>query len=63
MNDLNMIRYFWENKGDIERYNGYDEASLERSAPHVLKAWKDYKIARSILDAVISTLPDEPTNE
>ncbi len=59
--DLKMIRYFWEEKEDIERYVGYEEIlpDLERDYPAIVKAWKDYKASRDILSAVIRDICEE----
>lgn len=52
---LNDIKYFWENKGDLERLSGFEEMmpDLEREYPEIIKAWRDYKASIKILDAVI----------
>lgn len=54
--DLEMLKYFWESKQDIERYAGFEEikADLEREFPEIIKAWNDYLMSQRTLDAVIS---------
>lgn len=47
------IQYFWEEKGDLERWAGYDREYLAREFPAVLKAWDDYKASRAVLNAVV----------
>lgn len=49
-----MISYFWQEKGDLERWAGFDRDYLAREFPAVLKAWDDYKASRAALDAVVS---------
>jgi hypothetical protein len=50
---INMLAYFWEEKGDIERWCGFDREHLAREFPAVLKAWNDYNASREVLNAVI----------
>ncbi len=56
-----MIRYFWEEKGDLERNADWENVIpiLERECPQIVKAWRDYIAARAILDAVVKSLPSE----
>jgi hypothetical protein len=49
--ELDMLRYFWEQKGDLERYTSFEKAIAE--FPEVGKAWADYKMAEKILSAVL----------
>lgn len=48
-----MLEYFWQEKGDIERWVGFDRDMLAAEFPAVLKAWDDYKASRAVLDAVV----------
>jgi len=48
-----MLAYFWEEKGDIERWNGFSREHLAREFPAVLKAWDDYTASRLVMDAVV----------
>ena len=59
--EIVMLQYFWEEKGNIERYIGFEvlKPKLEKQFPEVLKAWNDYKASERILDAVMSTLTIE----
>jgi hypothetical protein len=50
---INMLAYFWEEKGDLERWCDFDREHLAREFPAVLKAWDDYKTSRLVLDAVV----------
>lgn len=51
-----MLRYFWEEKGDIERYVSYDEERTRREQPLIWLAWENYKTAEAAMDAAITTL-------
>lgn len=50
---LDTLRYFWEAKGDIERWTGFDRDELAKTFPEVLKAWDDYTTAQRLLTAVL----------
>lgn len=53
--ELDMLAYFWDEKGDLERYTGWDELQTELQAkyPEIVKAWQDYKTSRRTLTAVL----------
>lgn len=53
--ELDMLRYFWTEKGDVERYVGWKELQpvLAARRPDILKAWNDHKAAEMILSAVL----------
>jgi hypothetical protein len=53
---IDMLAYFWEEKGDMERWCDFDRDYLAREFPVVLKAWEDYKISRLVLGAVVRDL-------
>lgn len=55
---LDMIKYFWEEKGDIERYCHFEELKpiIQQEKPEILKAWYDYKASIKIMDAVMNNL-------
>lgn len=55
---LNMIRYFWEEKGDITRYYAFEELKpiLQERYPALLKAWNDYKASIQLMDFVTKSL-------
>ena len=52
-----MIRYFWEEKGSLERYCDFEELKpiIQEEYPEILKAWYDYKASIKIMDAVINS--------
>lgn len=52
----NMLDYFWCEKGDLERFTGWNEALTEREFPAVYEAWKNYKRAKAVMNAVIKSL-------
>ena len=43
--DIDMLQYFWEEKGNIERYCDYENIynSLLEKRPDIIKAWEKYK--------------------
>lgn len=51
-----MLRYFWEEKDDIERWVGYDAEWMEKHMPHILYLWNEYKESKRRLDAAIKDL-------
>lgn len=55
---ISMLRYYWENKGDIERYSEFKELipQIQEQYPELLKAWYDYKASGKIMDAVVKSL-------
>lgn len=55
---LTMLRYFWEEKGDIERYCEYNKILpiLEKERPEVVKAWNDYKVSIRTMNAIMKSL-------
>ena len=54
--DLNTLRYFWEEKEDLECWTGFDREALATQYPEILKAWDDYKLSRRTLTAVLRGL-------
>lgn len=56
--DILMLKYFWEQKEDIERYGSFEEIKplLKKHKPELLRAWKRYKSSRVELDNIISNL-------
>lgn len=56
--DVNDLKYFWQYKGDLERYCNFEvlKPVLEKEKPEVIKAWNDYKASIKILDLVIENL-------
>lgn len=57
---ISMLTYFWQEKGDLERWVGFDREKLGREFPAVLKAWDDYKASEAVLSAVIRDLGHAP---
>ena len=55
---LSMLRYFWQDKEDIERYCSWEEIlpTIDKKRPDVVEAWKNYKRARAVLNAVMENL-------
>ena len=55
---LNMLQYFWQEKGDLEGYVFFDrlKPALKEGRPEVLKAWDDYKVSILILDKIMSDI-------
>jgi hypothetical protein len=56
--DLGDLKYFWEEKGDLERLTTFEKLKplIENEYPEILKAWNDYKTSIKIMDAVIDKL-------
>lgn len=47
------VCYFWDQKGDLERFSGWSEEKAQKYCPHILKAWKEYKQAEDLLNILI----------
>jgi hypothetical protein len=47
-----MVLYFWEEKGDVERYCFWSEERCAKVWPAFFHAWKQYKAAECVLAAV-----------
>ena len=56
--DLNMLKYFWQEKEDLERFIDFEKLKplLEKEKPEVLKAWNNYKSSKKILDIIIDNI-------
>jgi hypothetical protein len=52
---LDMLVYFWEEKGDVTRYCEWErmQPELQRKYPEIIKAWNDYLASRRTLTAVL----------
>ncbi len=50
---LNLIRYFWESKGDITRCVSYSEERLAKLRPDILEAWKKYVAAEQKMNELV----------
>lgn len=56
--DIDMIKYFWQEKGDIERFSSWSELlpALKENYPHLISAWENYKRSEKILNCVVNNL-------
>lgn len=54
----NMLDYFWNEKGDIERWSSFNRDELMKEYPEVIICWDNYKNAEKILSAVIRGLEE-----
>lgn len=56
--DLDTLRYFWQEKEDLERFTDFEKLKplLKKEKPEVLKAWNDYKTSKKILDIVMDNI-------
>lgn len=52
------LRYFWQEKGDLERFCDFEELKpqIQNEYPELLKAWYDYKASIQILNLVVESL-------
>ena len=57
--EIDTLRYFWEQKDDLERYTGWNKLlpDLLVKYPEVVSAWEQYKTAQRMLTAVLRGLP------
>lgn len=64
-NDMAMLVYFWEEKGDIERYAGFEDIKpdLQAEYPEVLKVWNDYITARLVVTSVLRDASQRSSNK
>jgi len=46
---LNMCKYFWNDKEDMERYIDFDLQRLQKLDPRLAQAWLDYQGAHIYL--------------
>lgn len=55
---ISDIKYFWEEKGDIERYCDFKKLKpqIQEEFPELLKAWYDYKASFKIMNLIINSL-------
>ena len=53
-----MLRYFWEEKGDITKYCEFEKLkpAIHEEHPELLKAWYDYQVSIKIMDVVCKSL-------
>ena len=59
--EINDLKYFWEDKGDLERYCHFEglKPKIQQQFPELLKAWYDYKASIGIMNAVIKNLSND----
>jgi hypothetical protein len=59
--EINDLAYFWEDKGDLERYCYFEDLKpkIQQQFPELLKAWYDYKASVGIMNAVIKNLSND----
>jgi hypothetical protein len=55
--DERMVDYFWNQKGDLDRWTEFQERRPHLPAS-LVRAWDDYKHAEAVLDAIVSKLVD-----
>lgn len=51
-----MIAYFWKEKGDPERYVGFDRERLAKLDPPFYFAWVQYQVAKAAVDAMAENI-------
>ena len=56
--EINTIQYFWQDKGDLSRYAGWEKLQpiLQVECPELLLAWNQYKIYERIIDRIVDSL-------
>lgn len=56
--DLCDLQYFWQEKEDLERLTSFNRLipMLEVEMPEVMKAWRDYKASKRILDIIFNQI-------
>lgn len=54
--DLNSIKYFWNEKGNPTCWIGWEKAlpALRRQFPEIVAAWENYQTAERIVTACIN---------
>jgi hypothetical protein len=50
---LDMLDYFWREKGDITRWSDFDREKVKAAFPEIIKAWDDYQTAERVFAAVM----------
>lgn len=56
--DLDLLRYFWEGKQDIEHWIDWEAKKhlIEKEFPELMKVWQDYKISGKLMNRVLSDM-------
>lgn len=50
---ISNIKYFWNEKGDIERFVNYSMEKLEEADPVIANAYKQYLLAEKTLNKLL----------
>lgn len=55
---LQSLKYFWEEKQDLERYIDFErlKPQIKKEHPEILKAWNAYKESIKTMNSVINAL-------
>ena len=55
---LNDLKYFWQYKGDLERYSSFEKLIpiLKRDYPEIISSWNSYKGTIKILDLIMENV-------
>ena len=55
---IDDLKYFWEEKGDLERLNNFEELKpkIQSQFPELMKAWYNYKQSIKKLNEVIKSI-------
>ena len=51
--DWNMLDYFWTEKGDLERWCGWETFRLQPEAAPIVEVWERHKLAEKMVGIVI----------
>lgn len=51
---LDNIKYFWNEKGEIERFCDYSPEKLYEASPIIARAYSEYKIAKQTLSILLN---------
>lgn len=58
--DINDIQYFWQEKGDLERWVGWNDPETQQriiaACPELVKLWNDYKTAERLLNLIVENI-------
>lgn len=56
--DIYMLKYFWDEKGDVTRYTGFEEAMelLKEYKPHIYIIIKNYLEAERAMESAMKEL-------
>lgn len=51
---IGNVKYFWNEKGDLDRLSGFTIEKLEEADPVVASAYKQYLLAEQTLNRLLS---------